>query len=330
MSIQSRWSNVLRPLRWRITIRVLIIVYATFGLYLLLLLFQQADFGPERDPILWIIRILQKGNPLLLAVVAFVVGIFYYGLAPLLRENVYDITGASRRSSESASELSEIRKKLELLQRQNVDEKIAARLKETTDDLKKKIEDSVYRSTDLSTPDNVFVAARQRLIDESVRIDRISRRNLYFGIVFSAFALGFLAWPLIAQTLFQGSGQPSSEFDTFRWVAQAYLPRFAVGLLLQFVGFFFLRLYVANELDLKHNKNELTNLEMRMMGLQLARIFGDASSKKEIVKSFASTERNFVVKKGERVASNEALSEYNDLKSLIEKLISKIPAGSNK
>jgi predicted nucleotidyltransferase len=94
---------------------------------------------------------------------------------------------------------------------------------------------------------------------------------------------------------------------------------------LQFVGFFFLRLYVANELDLKHNKNEMTNIEMKMIGLQVARVLRDASSKKEIVKVFAHTERNFVLKKGERTISSEELSEYNDLKSVLEGLISKIP-----
>lgn len=64
------------------------------------------------------------------------------------------------------------------------------------------------------------------------------------------------------------------------------------GVAISFVGFFFLRLYVANELDLKHNK--------------------DAPSKKEIMKSLAQTERNFVLKKNERSASTELLSEYND------------------
>jgi hypothetical protein len=108
------------------------------------------------------------------------------------------------------------------------------------------------------------------------------------------------------------------------------LPRFSVGLLLQFVGFFFLRLYVANELDLKHNKNEITNLEMKMMALQLAKEFNDSPSKKEIMKSLAQTERNFILKKNEKSVSTEALSEYNDLRGLIEKLVNKIPGTKDK
>ena len=130
-----------------------------------------------------------------------------------------------------------------------------------------------------------------------------------------------------------GTFQQVSETQNFNvlvWAAQYYLPRFAVGLLLQFVGFFFLRLYVANELDLKHNKNEITNLEMKMMGVQLAQSFGDAASKKEIMKSLAATERNFLIKKNEKTTSTEVVGEYNDMKGLVEKLIEKLPGKGSK
>jgi uncharacterized membrane protein len=176
---------------------------------------------------------------------------------------------------------------------------------------------------DVSSPEKLFQAGRQRLLDEAVRIDSISRRNLIIGILFSIIALAVLAWPLIAAAFQQPVA--SQDFNIFVWASQYYLPRFAVGLLLQFVGFFFLRLYVANELDLKHNKNEITNLEMKMMGVQLAQAFGDAPSKKEILKSLAATERNFLIKKNEKSISTEAMTEYNDMKGLLEKVISKLP-----
>jgi len=64
---------------------------------------------------------------------------------------------------------------------------------------------------------------------------------------------------------------------------------------------------------------------MKMMAIQLAQEFKDAPSKKEIMKSLAQTERNFILKKNERSASTESLAEYNDLRGLIDKLASKIP-----
>jgi hypothetical protein len=260
--------------------------------------------------------------------------VFYYGVRPLLRDNTFERSPA-KLSSAAAEELTDIRLKLEKLQEDSSHDTISQRLKETTDEIAKTLAGNIQKSQDLSDPDKIFQAARNRLGQESLRIDKISRRNLYFGIVFSAFALAFLASPLVAQTLNLVSGpdsrsvanaaNPETSAEVFRWLTQTYLPRFAVGILLQFVGFFFLRLYVANELDLKHNKNEMTNLEMKMIGLQLAKALGDASSKKEIIKAFAHTERNFVLKKNERTISSEELSEYNDLKSVLDGLISKIP-----
>lgn len=197
------------------------------------------------------------------------------------------------------------------------------------DESESTLEGAEPQPIDTSTPDTLFKVSRQRLLDEAVRIDAISRRNLGIGILFSSVALAVLAWPLVSAVFFP-SLEPLPAENSSWGILRMYLPRFSVGLLLQFVGFFFLRLYVANELDLKHNKNEITNLEMKMMALQLAKEFQDAPSRKEIMKSLAQTERNFVLKKNERSVSSEALSEYNDLRGLIERLVSKIPGVKEK
>jgi len=57
---------------------------------------------------------------------------------------------------------------------------------------------------------------------------------------------------------------------------------------------------------------------MKMMALRPARDFADAASKKEIMKSLAQTERNFILKKNEKSVSTEALAEYNDMRGLID------------
>jgi hypothetical protein len=61
---------------------------------------------------------------------------------------------------------------------------------------------------------------------------------------------------------------------------------------------------------------------MKMMALQMA---SDQMSKKEIVKVFSKTERNFILKKNEKLISDEDAAEYNDMKSLLEKVIQKLP-----
>jgi len=261
-----------------------------------------------------------QGRFELLTVSAFtaaVVLLFVVGAGGLLADS------APARTPVQA-EISKIRLELNQLRNLEVPELVSKRVQSAADEISRTLES--LPKQDLSNPEKIFQAARDRLMADSQRIDRISRRNLYFGIVFSAFALGALAWPLIAQTLTGTLTEVGAEpKDVFRWLALTYLPRFAVALLLQFVGFFFLRLYVANELDLKHNRNELTNLEVKMMALQLAVSVGDAASKKEIVRVLSKTERNFVLKKNEKLISGDISPEYNDLKALLEQVIRKIP-----
>ena len=99
-----------------------------------------------------------------------------------------------------------------------------------------------------------------------------------------------------------------------------------VGLILQFVGFFFLRLYVANELDVKQNKNELTNIEAKMLAFMMSSKSSKNSFTKIVVESLARTERNFTIKKGERTISVENDPQFNDLNALLQKFAEKIPS----
>jgi hypothetical protein len=218
-----------------------------------------------------------------------VVGSWFYQLIKDVQKESKDYARKLDRSSDGLAQSAEVTKLLSTL-----DETTSIRIKEAVLSLREELDASNTAALDMADPDKLFQAARRRLLDEAIRIDSISRRNLTLGVAFSAIALGFLAWPLLAQTIFPTDPRAISVVP---WVAQYYLPRFAVGLLLQFVGFFFLRLYVANELDLKHNKNEITNLEMKMIGLQLARSIGDAASKKRNHKVVCQYRTQFHIKK---------------------------------
>ena len=124
----------------------------------------------------------------------------------------------------------------------------------------------------------------------------------------------FVLWP--------GDGYDVSAYGEYfvRW----FLPRISIVLLLQFVGFLFLRLYISNELDLKHNKNKITNVEAKIMAYAMSKEFG-SDLVKLVVDKMSSTERNFIIKSGEKTIAIENDSQYNDLRNLIEKLADKIP-----
>jgi len=313
-SINIRSQYFMRRVFERLLPLSMQMLVATSGLYLLLKYFN------SRVPLEVFFENPQNRQFLFLIGAAVLSLIFIQGLAPLLKDAGFEASLSTRRSE--ARDIAKIRRELELLQKNKNNEVVLQQLKDTAESLKSKLEEDVSQSEDLSEPDKIFGAARRRLTSDSLRIDKISRRNLYFGIVFSACALGVLAFPILEQSLSQHAEQ---AIDVARWISQTYLPRFAIGLLLQFVGFFFLRLYVANEVDLKHNKNELTNLESKMIAFQYARTLKDASAHRQIIKCLSETERNFVLKKGEKLATADAHADYNDVKSIIEKLISKIP-----
>ncbi|WIV51398.1 hypothetical protein QQG91_02835 [Marivivens sp. LCG002] len=101
-------------------------------------------------------------------------------------------------------------------------------------------------------------------------------------------------------------------------IAEAYFPRTALVVLLQVSSAFFLRLYAANEADLKQNKNELLNLDHKIASVYLALARNDTS----VIEGFLiQTERNFILEKGQTTAGRG-----NDIS--IESIVDAIKANS--
>ncbi|WP_224543115.1 hypothetical protein [Mesorhizobium sp. CA16] len=171
------------------------------------------------------------------------------------------------------------------------------------------------KSTELT---DVFHEFRVRMIYDSDRLKFNSFKNLAIGIIFSFSALSLLAFFVLWQDI------DRLNYDYVKYFMQWLVPRIAIVLLLQFVGFFFLRLYVASELDIKHNKNEITNIEAQVMAYAMSKEFG-ADLVKFVIEKLAMTERNFIIKQGEKTISIENESQFNDLKDIIGKLVDRIP-----
>lgn len=159
--------------------------------------------------------------------------------------------------------------------------------------------------------DRLYILFRERMIQDGKRLAALSLRNLTFGIVFSASSLFFIAFPLFSES------QPS---DSVEWLTKYYLPRFGVGIILQFVGFFFLRLYVSNEYDIKFNKNEISNFDAKFLSYLVVKESGDKTLLAPVIASLSGTERNFILKKGERVFSQVSDDKYNDVVSMLDTL----------
>jgi hypothetical protein len=78
-----------------------------------------------------------------------------------------------------------------------------------------------------------------------------------------------------------------------------FAPRLTFVLFIESLAFFFLGLYRHSIFETKYFQNELTNLESRCIALENALFVGDSDLIRQVCASLASTERNFLLKKGE-------------------------------
>jgi hypothetical protein len=147
------------------------------------------------------------------------------------------------------------------------------------------------------------------MIEEAERIQRNGFLNLMIGILFSVIALGILGYPLFSPNTVQDANW-IGLFDRFA-------PRFSVGILIQLIGFFFLRLYVAGENEVHYIRNEITNLESRLISYLAAAVGKDSTAMRDIIKQLVRTERNFKLKKGERTLYSTD-ETYNDMRQLLK------------
>jgi hypothetical protein len=155
----------------------------------------------------------------------------------------------------------------------------------------------------------VFARTRRRLIAEAERNQRNAFLNLTIGVLFSVIALGVLGYPLVY----------ASDLQVAEWISlfERFAPRFSVGILIQIIGFFFLRLYVAAENEVHYIRNEITNFESRLISYDAAMVAEDALAVRDIIKQLVRTERNFKLKTGERglYSTDET---YNDMRQLLK------------
>jgi hypothetical protein len=147
------------------------------------------------------------------------------------------------------------------------------------------------------------------LTEERRVVSSRSGINLLIGIVFAAAGISILVY-----TFF--SVDTSSELNV---VAIGF--RVTLAISAQIFAYFFLALYRAGLSDVKFFRNEVTNLGLIKIGLLLAIQRGKPEDVSDISKRLVSTERNFILKKGETTASGVSQSDTmgDQAASLIEK-----------
>lgn len=176
---------------------------------------------------------------------------------------------------------------------------------------------------------SVFNLFRNRMVREIFRLQSTANKNLIIGVVFCALGACVLIYMTITQNSFPQLSGKASSHDVGA-VLIFMIPRLTVGFLVSAVGFFFLRLYMSNEFDIKHTKNEITNIEVKMMSLSAYDEYIHLEKVSEssmkiiggIVKDMSSTERNFLVKNGLKTVNVEMADDVSKSLDVMRDLIS--------
>lgn len=222
-------------------------------------------------------------------------------------------SASERLSEDDTDRLIELRRRID----REKDHELAIRLKQEAEQFEKRLlatkrsslwsEDGILNVTWKET----IAVTRERLILESDRLNARSRANLRVGILTSTLGIVIL---VIVIFVFP----PQNQSDTWTSVVTGYGPRFALVLIIELMATFFFRMYVANENDIKHNKNELTNVEQKLAASLM--IAEDDVRFKTLAEHLIKDERNFVIKKGERVSGDTTGEDINRLSQLVTKI----------
>lgn len=141
--------------------------------------------------------------------------------------------------------------------------------------------------------------------------------NLLIGLICAILGIGVMWQTLVTLNFELDNGVSWKVADLYRFLA-----RLGLVLIIESVAFFFLKLYREDRSMIRYLRNEITNLETKCLSLKAALSFGSSADITKVLQSLSSTERNFIVKKGERVMSEIT---YENSEIILEKLLNRNP-----
>jgi hypothetical protein len=187
------------------------------------------------------------------------------------------------------------------------------------------IESEVFKQTDegrFKTQERNRIVEDVDQIISTYQLEMASWRknanvNLMIGLVCAVLGIGVMWQTLVTLNFEIGNDVTLKITDLYHFLA-----RFGLVLIIESVAFFFLKLYREDRNMIRYLRNEITNLESKCLSLKVALSFGSPADITKVLQSLSSTERNFLVKKGERVMSDIT---YENSEILFEKLVGRYP-----
>ncbi|WP_313140280.1 hypothetical protein [Leclercia sp.] len=136
-------------------------------------------------------------------------------------------------------------------------------------------------------------------------IDRLNRRggvNLGIGAVIALFGILYLGYTVTDQVVLN---------DKLEYIMHM-APRLSFVIVIELFAYFFLKLYKNGFEEVKYFQNELTNIDSKVLGIKFLKDVRNEELMGEVIKNLMSTERNFVLEKGQSTVSLEQQKIKNE------------------
>ncbi|MBS7842909.1 hypothetical protein KFF47_08975 [Pseudomonas fluorescens] len=177
----------------------------------------------------------------------------------------------------------------------------------------------------LAPIEETYNNARARLLSEVAALGRRGTANLVFGVITTTAALVVLS-SLALNTIGPEAYRlavPNGQLD-LGVLTLMFVPKLSLAIFVQAFSLFFLRLYKAGFSEIKYFQNELTNLEVKYLGVVSAVLADDEAAVREASKSLLAVERNHVLSKGQTTIDLEKYKIESRSSSELMKLLPKI------
>lgn len=164
---------------------------------------------------------------------------------------------------------------------------------------------------------NLLKIYNERFHSEINNLNSKSNYNLTIGLIATTIGALFLLFTIILP--------PATNQDHWIYITQL-VTRFSIIIFFEFFAFFFLRLYKNIQEDIKYYQNEISNIELKTFAVMITLANNDISLLKPIIEQLATTERNFVLKKGETTVGLEREKrDKNEIFELVHAMMNTQP-----
>lgn len=180
-------------------------------------------------------------------------------------------------------------------------------------EIKDKIAETYIKDTRIKTLTRRFGETLNRLNSEVSALSRRGNLNLVLGIITTVTGLAILGY-----YVFQD--KPPGDNP---WIFTShFIPRLTLVIFIEIFAYFFLRLYKSSLSEIKYFQNEMTNVECKFISLETAISSGDETICGAVINTLSSTERNFILDRGQTTVDLEKSKlDKDNISEISQKLI---------